>query len=92
MMKPRCIKGVLSESYYNHAWIGHVMSQALERPLLTCFLTDVSGVNIFTAKKMISRHISPMIKGVEYRFPMVSTIFRNQKSSVKPKIKMQSRC
>ena len=81
MMNSRCMKGVLSESDYNHAWIAHnVMSEALERPLLTCFLTEVNGVNMFTATKVISRHVSSMIKGVEYRFPMVSTIFRNQKS------------
>ena len=56
------------------------MSETLKSPLLTCFLTDVSGVNMFTARKVISRHISPMIKEAEYRFPMVSTIFPNQKS------------
>ena len=56
------------------------MSETLKCPLLTCFLTDVSGVNMFATRKVISCHISPMIKEAEYRFPMVSTIFPNQKS------------
>ena len=81
MIKGRCIKDVLSESDYNHAWIVHnVMVEALERLLLIRFLTEVSGANMFTVRKVTSRHISPMIKGVEYTFPMVSTIFHNQKS------------
>ena len=42
------------------------MSEALERLLLTHFLTEVSGVNMFTASNRTSGHISTMIKGVEY--------------------------
>lgn len=79
MINSRCIKGVLSESDYNQTWIVHnAMSEALE--LLTHFLTEVSGVNMFTASNRTSGHISSMIKGVEYPFAMVSTIFHNQKS------------
>ena len=68
MMKSGFIKGILLESDYNHAYIVHVMSKALERLLLTRFLTEVSGVNMFTTRNAISYHISPMIKGVEYPF------------------------
>ena len=67
MINSRCIKGVLSESDYNQTWIVHnAMSEALERLLLTHFLTEVSGVNMFTASNRTSGHISSMIKGVEY--------------------------
>ena len=67
MINSRCIKGVLSESDYNQTWIVHnAMSEALERLLLTHFLTEVSGVNMFTASNRTSGHISTMIKGVEY--------------------------
>ena len=46
-----CIKNVLSGSDYNSAWIvHHVVSEALERPLLTRFLTKVSGENIHCLK------------------------------------------
>ena len=81
MMKSGCIKDVLSESDYNHAWIvGNVMSEVLERLLLTRLLTEVSGVNMFTARKVISCCITSMIKGIQYRFSIVSTIFPYQKS------------
>ena len=69
MMKSGCIKGVLSGRDYNNTWIVHnVMSEALERLLVTCFLTEVSGVNLFIARSVISRHISLLIKRVEYLF------------------------
>ena len=68
MMKSGCIKGVLSWSDYNHAWIVHnVMFKALQRLLLTRFLTEVSGVNVFAARNAITRYVSPMIKGAEFR-------------------------
>ena len=72
MMNSGCIKGVLSESNYKHAWLTHnVTSKALERLLLSRFLTKVSRVNVFATRNAISRHISPMIKGVNYPFSLV---------------------
>ena len=71
MMKSRCIKGVLLGSDNNQAWIVHNV-MCLERLLLTCFLTEVSGENMFTERNAISCHISPMIKGAEYPLPLVS--------------------
>ena len=47
MMKNGCVKGVLSGSNYENAWIVYnVVSEAPERLLLTQFLTEVSGENI----------------------------------------------
>ena len=55
MMKNGCIKGVLSGSDYNSAWIvRNVVSEALERLLLTRFLTEVSGENIHWLKQLRS--------------------------------------
>ena len=80
MMKSGCVKGVLSRSDCNHAWIVHnVTFKALERLLVTCFLTAGSGINMFTARMAISRHISPMIKGTESLFQLVINRFCNQK-------------
>ena len=51
MIKSGCIKGVLSGSDYNSAWIVHnIFLEALERLLLTCFLAEVSGKNIHWLK------------------------------------------
>ena len=72
MMNSECIKGVLSESDYKHVWLAHnVTSKALERLLLSRFLTKVSRANVFATRNAISRHISPMIKGVNYPFSLV---------------------
>ena len=72
MMNSGCIKGVLSESDYKHARLAHnVTCKALEHLLLSRFLTKVSRVNVFATRNAISRHISPMIKGVNYPFSLV---------------------
>ena len=43
------------------------------------FFNEVTGVNLFIARNAISRHITPIIKGVRYTFSLVSNIFRDKK-------------
>ena len=71
-----------------------IMSEPLERLLLTRFLMAVSGVNMSTARNAISGHLSSMIKLNELNvlFQWQVLYFTVKSESVKPRIKMHSQC
>ena len=71
-----------------------IISEALDRLLLTRFLMAVSGVNMSTARNATSGHLSSMIKlndELNILFQWQVLYFTIKSQSVKPGIKMHSR-